>query len=311
MALIPARINDKPQYVFHPGRLLRRGLHGAGAGRDGAARTAVASLPWGLELEVDSREAIGFTILTTGVFDPCVTETLHRLIDPGDLVVDVGANVGYLTSLAAARAEGAGAVIAYEPHPQVFELLERNVARWRGRPGIAPVELHRAAVSEAAGTGELASGPRFHQNMGVASLHGRGPSTDQVSLVEVAVQRLDDGLAGRQVGLLKIDVEGHEPDVLRGGRGLLEAGLVRDVVFEDHEPYPDACTELLQGAGYRLFSLHNDLFGLRLVAPSDRGPTRPWPGPSYLATRDPERALARLSPRGWQVGGIGLRRARH
>lgn len=308
--LVPARLSDKPHYVFHPNRLLRRALHGVGTDRPdlGPGTVALAGLPWGLELEVYSREAIGYTILTAGVFDPCVTETVYRLIEPGDLVVDVGANVGYLTSLAAARAGSGGQVVAYEPHPRVFERLQANVARWErlvrlGR--LAPIELHRAAVSDRTGTGELTSGPLFHENMGLASLRADDAPAEDAELLAVRVHRLDDVLGARRVGLLKIDVEGHEPEVLRGAGRLLEAGLVRDVVFEDHAPYPDASTDLVERAGYRLFSLHNDLFGLRLGAPALRGPTRPWPGPSYLATRDPERAQRLLGARGWQVRGIG------
>ena len=93
MGLIPARIANKPQYVFHPRRALRRMRYRA----EGGAQREVATLPWGLPLEVYRSDAIGFSIATAGVFDPCVTETLHRLIDPGDLVVDVGANVGYIS----------------------------------------------------------------------------------------------------------------------------------------------------------------------------------------------------------------------
>jgi FkbM family methyltransferase len=308
MRPLPARINDKPQYVFHPVRLLRRALHGVRRNGSGTDHVAVATLPWGLELEVHSGEAIGYTILTAGVFDPCVTETLHRLIDPGDLVVDVGANVGYITSLAAARAGAGGEVIAYEPHPGVFGLLQRNAGRWRAQPGIAEVQLHQAAVSEAPGTAELASGPRFGENMGVAALRADDDTAagiEGATVFRVDVRRLDDALPDRPVGLLKIDVEGHELGVLRGAQRLMRAGVVRDIVFEDHEPYPDACTTLVQDAGYTLFALQNDLFGVQLGAPERRGATRPWPGPSYLATRDPERAVARMRPRGWRVAGIG------
>ncbi len=305
--MVPARIADKPHYVFHPMRLLRRALYSAhGAGSGGGV--ALAQLDWGVELEVYSREAIGYSILTTGVFDPCVSETVYRLVDPGDLVVDVGANIGYITSLAAVRAGAGGRVIAYEPHPQVFELLARNVERWRRRPSIAEIATERAAVSARTGTARLASSLRSAENMGLASLHDDDAAADDgVELVEVSVVRLDDALGERSVGLLKIDVEGHEPEVLRGARELLEARRVRDIVFEDHEPYPDACTEIVEGAGYTLLALDNDLLGLRLRGPADRGPLRPWPGPSYLATLDPVRALARLRARGWQLGGIGPR----
>jgi FkbM family methyltransferase len=305
MKLLPRRLNDKPHYVFHPLRLVRRALFGVGAGTRGEGEVTLTRLPWGLELAVHSREAIGYSIITAGVFDPCVTETLHRLIDPGDLVVDVGANVGYLTSLAAARAGDRGAVIAYEPHPHVFELLAANVARWSGRSGVASIEIHEAAVSDRSGTANLASGPLFHANMGLASIDGWEQSGVERDLLPVPVQRLDEMLAGRSIGLLKVDVEGHEPEVLRGAQQLLQAGLVRDLVFEDHAAYPDPSTELVEAAGYRLFSLENDLFGVHLGAPARRGALPGWPGPSYLATRDPARAIARLRPRGWRVPGIG------
>src|SRR3954465_296715 len=94
-------------------------------------RSGVVRLPWGLPVEVDTGDAIGFSIVAGGVFDPCVTETLHRLIDPGDVVADVGANLGYMSSLAAARVGPEGRVLAFEPHPRAYELLERNVSRWR------------------------------------------------------------------------------------------------------------------------------------------------------------------------------------
>ncbi|UTI62612.1 FkbM family methyltransferase [Paraconexibacter antarcticus] len=302
MKLLPARLNDKPHYVFHPVRALRRARYG-GPSDDG--RHAVASLAWGLDLEVHATEAIGYTILTTGVFDPCVSETLHRLIDPGDVVVDVGANVGYLTSLAAARAGSAGEVHAFEPHPGVYALLQANVARW-GSAGVAGVTTHQVALSDHEGTAELNAGARFHENMGLASLSAApGAAGADDELVPVTVQRLDDVIGDRSVGLLKIDVEGHEPEVLRGAVGLLQSGRVRDLVFEDHDPYPDASTRLVEEAGYQLFALSNDLFGVTVEGPTERGEMSAWPGPSYLATRDPERALARMRPRGWQIEGIG------
>jgi FkbM family methyltransferase len=301
MKILPERLNDKPQYVFHPLRALRRARYG---GPSTAGRRATAQLPWGLPLEVNADEAIGFTILTTGVFDPCVSETIHRLIDPGDLVVDVGANVGYLTSLAARRAGPGGTVLAFEPHPHVFELLQANVARW-GAGDVAAVDARQTALSDRDGTAELNAGPSFHANMGLARLNGTDTATAEDVLVPVTLEQLDDVIGDRSIGLLKIDVEGHEPEVLRGGRRLLESGRVRDLIFEDHDPYPDASTELVESAGYRLFSLSNDLFGVQLGAPAERGEVSEWPGPSYLATRDPERAIARLRPRGWHIEGIG------
>ncbi|HEX6389188.1 MAG TPA: FkbM family methyltransferase, partial [Solirubrobacteraceae bacterium] len=239
MKLLPARLNDKPHYVFHPLRALRRARYG---GPTVEGRRETAPLPWGLPLDVNADEAIGFTILTTGVFDPAVSETMHRLIDPGELVVDVGANIGYLTSLAAARAGSDGTVLAFEPHPRVFELLQANISAWQGRPGVATIEPHQTALSDRDGTAELNAGSSFEANMGLARLDEGHASADDV-LVSVTVEQLDDVIGERQIGLLKIDVEGHEPEVLRGARRLLESGRVRDIIFEDHDPYPDESTK--------------------------------------------------------------------
>lgn len=295
-----SRLTSKPQYVFHPLRALRRLTSKPPAG--GALK--VARLPWGVDLTVSETDAIGYSILVGRVFDPCVTEAIHRLIDPGDLVVDVGANVGYMTSLAAVRAGPRGRVVAIEPHPTVFGLLSSNAEAWRSDARLAPVELHRLALSDRAGSGRLFAGATFDQNMGLATL--AGDATDGRDSEEVELRRLDELMADAPIGILKIDVEGHEPEVLRGARSLLERRLVRDIIFEDHEPYPSTATETVERSGYQLVSLTNDLGGLRLQAPQERGDVPAWPGPSYLATADPARSIARLAGRGWQVQGIGI-----
>jgi FkbM family methyltransferase len=304
MSLLPARIGRKPQYVFHPARALRRALYRFGPDEGG---TRVADLPWGLPLEVYERDAIGFSIVAGGVFDPCVTEALYRLVDPGDVVADVGANVGYMSSLAAARVGPSGKVLAFEPHPRIYEMLERNAAGWREAGGAGEVELRRVALSDAAGEGTLVS-HSFDANTGLASLNAdQAPSVSADSdTIPVPLARLDEIPGAEQVRVLKADVEGHEADVLRGATRLLESGAVRDIIFEDDGDYPSATTAILEDAGYDLVSLDNDLRGVLLLPPEKHGELPAWPGASYLATRDLDRARKRLAPRGWQVPGIGL-----
>lgn len=302
MRLLPARLNDKPHYVFHPTRAVRRAMHGFSR-RPLPKGPVTTELPWGLPLAVHPQDAIGFTILIGKVFDPAVSETLYRLIDPGETFVDVGANIGYITSLGAARAGAAGRVVAFEPHPTVHELLASNVASWSVRPGVAPVELHSVALTDETGTGELSIG--IDENMGLAALfEGEGDALGGTT-VPVELERLDNLFPEGTIDVLKIDVEGHEPGVLRGASELLASRRVRDIVFEDHDPYPDEATALVEDAGYKLFSIANDLLGIELGRPAERGTPSLWPGPSYLATIDPDRALARLLPRGWRISAIG------
>ena len=300
---IPARLGARPQYVLHPSRLARRVLQRFPANSD-PGTSEVVRLPWGLPLEVQRSDAIGYSIIVGRVFDPCVTEALWRLIEPGETVVDVGANIGYTSSLAAVRAGPGGRVLSFEPHPVVFEQLERNVNRWPAH-GVAAVEAQRRALSDRAGQGELAVvGAAFHLNMGLATLRTDEAARPGEDVVGVELVSADDALGELQVGLMKIDVEGHETEVLAGAGGMLASRRIRDLIFEDHEPYPSTATRLLEDAGYRLFALEGDLLGIVLAPPESRVDAPAWPWPSYLATCEPERATARMQPRWWRTPGI-------
>ena len=301
--LVPARIGRKPQYVFHPLRAVRRAGYRFSRDEDGGTR--VTELPWGVPLELYPGDAIGFSIVAGGVFDPCVTEALHRLIDAGETVADVGANIGYMSSLAATRVGAGGKVLAFEPHPRAFELLERNAARWRDRGAAGPVELRRLALSDSEGEGTLVS-PSFEANTGLGTLSSdeTAPRREDSDEIKVPLARLDEVEGAEGIDVMKIDVEGHEADVLRGATSLLAGGGLRDIVFEDSGDYPSPVTAIVEDAGYELFSLDNDLWGTRLLPKEAHGELPDWPGASYLATRDAARARDRLTARGWRVSGI-------
>ncbi len=88
----------------------------------------VVSLPWGLPLEVETGEFLGGVISDCGIYDISVVEAIFRLTGPSDRVLDVGANIGYMS--AAAVAAGAQEVTAFEPHPELFQRLKRNIDLW-------------------------------------------------------------------------------------------------------------------------------------------------------------------------------------
>jgi len=202
------------------------------------------------------------------------------------VAADVGANIGYMTSILAAR----GAVVhAFEPCPSSLQALRSNVARWSG----ARVTVHPLALSDRVGRLHLVIPPSEALNPGLAAI---GPGG-----VEVEASTLDRVLAGvSQVHILKLDVEGHELHVLRGSSALLAAGAIRDIVFEEHRPVPSPVTEFLARHGYQMFSLSYDVRGLE-VKPlgQPHKPLPPYQSPSYLATIRAEEALALLDPPGW------------
>jgi FkbM family methyltransferase len=303
-SLLPSRFT-KPQYAFYPVRAAKRVLRGH-ISETNARRVVDMTLPWGMPISLRPGEAIGHSIATTGIFDHCVSETLYRLTDPGDLAVDVGANIGYMTSLMVKRAGSSGRVVAVEPNPEVYSLLACNVARWRTRPGAPLIETHEVALSDRDGTAMLKVPALFTRNQGRASIdrrEGDDGADPWHATVAVALRRLDDLVGERDVGVLKIDVEGHEAKVLSGAERLLAAHRVRDIVFE-HRGYPTSATRFLEDLGYTLLSLNGSLFRLVIGPPSECSPWQGWEGPSYLATVARERALRRLQRRGWALPGI-------
>jgi FkbM family methyltransferase len=267
---------------------------------------ASIGLPWGGSLDCWPGDAIGSALIRTGVYDLTVSEVLARLAAPGELAIDAGANVGYMTALLAWRAGALGPVLAVEPHPDVVRVLRLNAARWSR--AWAPVDVREAALSDRAGSAPLTIDEQFESNRGTASLASAGATRRRIA--EVTLERLDEVIGERQVGVLKLDVEGHEAQALEGAGAIIAGRRIRDIIFEEHRPYPTPATELLEAAGYTLHTLDRSFFGPRPRPPSWRS-DRGLDATSLVATIDPERLRRLLKPRAWTVLGSragGVRR---
>ena len=138
-------------------------------------------------------------------------------------VIDVGANIGLSTILLARLT---GHVTAYEPSPPNAAFLRRNLAR----NGIANVTVKEAAASSAPGTVSFHVAQYGAGSHVVAAGHVAG---ERIGTVEVPAVTLDDAElpSGTPVAFIKMDAEGHEPDVLAGARRLLARD--RPLVFTE------------------------------------------------------------------------------
>ncbi len=146
-------------------------------------------------------------------------DLISRVLDPGEVFWDVGANLGFFTLLAAACVRETGVVVALEPAPRAWEQLQRNLSLNPFRK----VLTFRVAASDREGTATLHFSPRGAD--GGANLYGALPG--QSGRLEVATLPLDT-LRQRE-GLpyphfLKVDVEGAEYAALKGARDLLASG---------------------------------------------------------------------------------------
>ncbi|WP_374943366.1 FkbM family methyltransferase [Sphingomonas sp.] len=168
----------------------------------------------------------------------------HIGFQPGDVVIDCGANVGDLL-LSLDTTGVALRYVAFEPGRVEFECLRRNAGRFPQHT----VELHREALGDRNGTAT------FHANSddGDGSILEIAGTTEKV---EVDIVRLDSLPFGR-VKLLKLEAEGYEPEVLEGAGGILDRieYIAADVGFErglKHESTLPAVTNFLLAHGFSI-----------------------------------------------------------
>lgn len=151
------------------------------------------------------------TLVDSGDLERGTRMLIQGLLRPGDVFVDVGANIGMHT-IAGGRAMGAqGTIIAFEPFEPTRRLLEKSI--WIN--GLGPVtRIHGCAVSDSAGSHPLFLGA----SSGHHSLFTHGTEVGpQLGQVEVRTERLDDVIEpALRVTLLKVDAEGAELAVLAG-----------------------------------------------------------------------------------------------
>lgn len=297
----------KPEYIYNPRKIFARMLW---PNKHQFLRFAEIKLPWGLRLRVRPNEVIGTSVLRLGVYDLVVSETIWRLLSEGGCALDIGANIGHMSSIMAARAGLAGTVHSFEPHPQVYQEFAYNVHSWSTVRETCRVHAHNFGLSDMNGEGIIEMPESFDGNRGVAFVVSGGNSDESIGSHGVRnpiqLRRLDDfwsEISGtKPIDVVKIDVEGHELSVLKGAANLIGAGMIRDIVFEENRPYPTDVTDYLSAQGYSIFLLEKGLWGPLVSLPvQERSPRIPWEPPAYLATRDPSRASRILKKKGWFI----------
>lgn len=276
-----AKALNKPYYWLRPRQVARR-VNNALNRRRPVGELDEIVLPWGYSLRFRANDKMGLCLARRGVFDLAVCETLWRLTDRGEFAVDVGANVGQMTSVLAAAVGPGGHVTAFEPHPEIFRQLSANAECWKFAGRAAAVELCNEGASSVPGVAELTMTESFTWNNGTASIAG-GTSHDAiVESITVPVVTLDVALTDRVVGVMKLDVEGHELEVLHGARQLLAAQRIRDILFEDFGTLPTPVSSMLEDFGYAVFSVDQGTLGPVLAPARNDWHRKSTEDPSYL-----------------------------
>ncbi|HXW35094.1 MAG TPA: FkbM family methyltransferase [Acidimicrobiales bacterium] len=228
--------------------------------------TALAYTRWGSMLFVDTRDSVlAPCLLLHGVWETTVTGWLQSVLRPGQVFVDVGANIGYFSLLGSKLVGGDGRVVSVEAHPRLAELLRRNVILNDLRN---VVTWQRAAWSEES-TLKFHLRANFASNSSVGSLGSSGLSDhyDSEEIVEVQGTTLDELLRDvPRVDVIKVDVEGAEVRSFAGLQRTLESNPQITIMFEWSPGQirmvgdePEVLLETLAGLGFGFQLLDDEL----------------------------------------------------
>ena len=196
----------------------------------------------------------------SGNYEPIETGFIRTILKPGQAFVDIGANIGWFTVLAARAVGPSGQVYAFEPRPNTCERLQLSILENQYKN----VEVRQAALGAAPGRMKIGTVISAHNPGGTWSL-----TTDVLvaslnagcESFEVDVIRLDDiGLT--RCDLIKIDIEGAEPLALAGAIETIKR--LRPIILSEINPQPlrqvssasaREYVEFVEGLGYQTHAL--------------------------------------------------------
>ena len=178
---------------------------------------------WGSEYVATSADRLlALYLHRFGMMGKTEKSVFHRFIHPNMNVVDIGANQGIYSILFSSLVGSQGRVFAFEPEPKLYRALVEN-CRMNQKSNIT---FHNLGLSDHTGVAFL---HRSTFNSGDNRLGSEGGSEE--NKVEVKLVKLDD-IIQDQVDFVKIDVQGHELQVLRGMHSILQKNPAIKIYFE-------------------------------------------------------------------------------
>ncbi len=182
-------------------------------------------------------------------YEPITNRLAQELVGAGDTFIDIGANVGFYTLTMATIHPGLQ-IVAFEPNPKNYSLLQGNVAANKFKN----ISCEPMAMSDTEGVATL-----FLSESDMSASLQPGFETQAAPPISVPTTTVDHYLAwhpaqGRIV--IKVDVEGHEEQFLAGAHRTI-ASCRPDIIAEVTAPYEKHVEQYLTGAGYRFYSITN------------------------------------------------------
>jgi FkbM family methyltransferase len=219
---------------------------------------------YGTLLYVDANDRlIAPHLLLDRHFEPEVSLYMEKTVQPGDTIIDVGANIGYYACTLGRKVGPTGRIFAFEADPSVWTLLRDN-AILNGT--FAWTQCRNIAVSAERGSLNFFRRTRYHGNTGIIKnspeiLEGFGDADEPF---QVECDTLDSLMTDcdRPIALVKIDVEGSELAVLKGMRSVVDRNPQIKIVLEwalwtirGAGGTPEEVWALIEGMGLEAFRI--------------------------------------------------------
>ncbi|MCE9556465.1 MAG: FkbM family methyltransferase [Planctomycetes bacterium] len=186
----------------------------------------------GFLMDLDLRDWLGQHVYATGDYEDYTGRVLGLLLSDGQTMLDIGANVGFFTLLAAQRVGPSGKVMAFEPVPVVREALIHNLQL----NAIQNVSVRGEAASLAEGEAQISVGPVEHRGISSLRSTAENQSFEKITVRTVSIDTLLSHEEMASVGLIKMDIEGAEWLALQGMHRLLSTRHP-DVIIEMSDTY--------------------------------------------------------------------------
>ena len=172
-----------------------------------------------------SKKGLALTVSHYGTYEELEAKIMEEKIEIGNIVVDVGANIGLHTLNMARIVGNAGQVFAFEPDPSNFEILKKN----------AKINNYKNIILEQKAVGDKHGKTTFYQSDNPIN-HRIFPQSERAnSQVQVELTNLDnyfDSDMIDKINFIKIDVEGMEFGVLKGMKNILKNNKNIKILFE-------------------------------------------------------------------------------
>ncbi|HOP21315.1 MAG TPA: FkbM family methyltransferase [Gammaproteobacteria bacterium] len=167
-----------------------------------------------------------YNIIDNGVIEKPICKIMEDNIKEGDVFIDVGANIGFLTLLGCHLTGTSGHVYSFEANPEVFKLLEENII-------INSLRNNTSLFNKAAyhKKGKVKFTWNTHRD-GSGRIVTKVQSGLAQHHCEVDTTTLDSVFSGMRVDFVKIDTEGSEPHVLEGMKNIIQANNEIKIIFE-------------------------------------------------------------------------------